>query len=697
MSKRNARTSSPPPFIGDDYEFTRGHPLPFGASLFRDGVNFSVYARHATDVSLVLINPVTNVEVYEFRLEPDDNKTGDVWHCFLKDLDPSVCYGWRIDRNPNIRPHIHRYDPENILIDPYAKALSGGHVWNRYPHKDRYSLIVDDEFDWKNDKPLNIPLVDSVIYEVHLRGFTAHPSSRVTNRGTFKGMIQKIPYLKDLGITAVELLPVNEFEEMEGSDRRNPVTGQPLMNFWGYNPISFFAPKASYAASGANGGQVTEFKEMVKAFHKAGIEVILDVVFNHTAEGNEYGESLSFRGIDNQTYYIIDQVTGKYHNYSGCGNTLNCNHPFVRDFIIDCLKYWVTEMRVDGFRFDLASILGRDQDGTVLNNPPLLERIAADPVLSKTKIIAEAWDAAGLYQVGSFPHWQRWAEWNGKFRDDVRKFVKGDPGMAGIISRRITGSADLYEHSGRAPYDSINFVTCHDGFTLMDLVSFNEKHNEANGENQADGSNDNFSWNCGAEGPTDSEEITQLRIRQVKNFAAILLSSFGVPMILSGDEMGRTQQGNNNAYCHDNEISWLNWQLLNRNSEIFRFFKRLIAFRKANPILKREKFSEFDLTWHGFKLFEPDWSDSARWISVHISSSRFPEMTGVKHLQVILNAHWENHSFELPRLVGKEWYLFLDTHLPSPFDISDEGKEILLYNQENYEAKARSCVILIGK
>jgi len=697
MKKMKRRLPASESYIGTDYELTRGHPMPFGASLWRGGINFSIYSKHATSVNLVLISPITSEIVYEWPLEKAYNKTGDIWHCFLKDLDQTLCYGWRMDREPNMRPHIHRYNSQVVLIDPYAKALTGGHVWNKSVHKERFSAIINDEFDWQNDKPLNIHLLDSVIYEMHLRGFTAHPSSGVTNRGTFKALVQKIPYLKDLGVTAVELLPINEFEEMEGSDRQNPVTGEPLMNFWGYNPISFFAPKASYAASGASGAQVTEFKEMVRAFHAAGIEIILDVVFNHTAEGNENGFTQSFRGIDNQTYYIIDPITGKYHNYSGCGNTINCNHPFVRDFFIDCLKYWVTEMKVDGFRFDLASILGRDQDGTVLNNPPLLERIAADPVLSNTKIIAEAWDAAGLYQVGSFPHWQRWAEWNGKFRDDVRKFIKGDSGLAGTMAKRLTGSADLYEKSSRAPYDSINFITCHDGFTLMDLVSFNVKQNETNGENQLDGTQDNYSWNCGFEGPTDDEEINTLRTRQIKNFAAILLTSFGVPMILAGDELGRTQRGNNNAYCHDNDISWVNWSNLKKYSDLHRFFKLMIAFRKANPILKREKFSDFDLNWHGFKLFEPDWSEESRWISVHITATRFPELSGYKHVHLIINAHWETHTFELPRLVLKQWHLFVDTSRPSPLDITTEGNEILLFNQDSYEVRPRTVIILVGK
>ncbi|NUQ81176.1 MAG: glycogen debranching protein GlgX [Bacteroidetes bacterium] len=694
--KSRKRKTDPLKYIGSDFEISRGHPLPLGASIQRGGINFSVYSKHATQVTLVVINPETQEIQYEFPFNEEYNRTGDIWHLFVKDLDVNIGYGFRMERKHNRYPHIHRFNEEFVLQDPYARALAGGHVWNTHHKKSRFSVISNDEYDWKTDRPLNIPLRDTIIYELHVRGFTAHPSSKVKDKGTFSGLKEKIPYLKDLGITAVELLPVTEFEENDDFERYDPVNGSRLVNFWGYSPISFFAPKAAYAATGASRGQVREFKDMVKAFHAAGIEVFLDVVFNHTAEGNELGPTFNFRGLDNATYYIIDPVTGKYHNYSGCGNTMNCNHPFVRDFILDCLRYWVTEMKVDGFRFDLASILGRDTDGTVLNNPPLLERIAADPVLSKTKIIAEAWDAAGLYQVGSFPHWHRWAEWNGKFRDDIRRFVKGDPGLAGEIAARLTGSADLYEKSGRAPYDSINFITSHDGFTMADLVSYNRKYNEPNGENNQDGSNDNHSWNCGEEGPTEDQPIRELRFRQIKNLATLLMASNGVPMLLAGDEFGRTQQGNNNAYCHDNEISWVNWRLKSENSGLFRFFKLLIAFRKANPILRRERFDEYDIIWHGFNLYEPDWSEDARWISVHFSGARYPELEGCKHIQLIANAHWEPHTFALPKLVGKTWYVKVNTANESPADICSDGKETAAENQERIEVAPRSVLILTG-
>ena len=529
---------------------------------------------------------------------------------------------------------------------------------------------------------------------MHVRGFTRHESSGVTDKGTFAGVTEKIPYLQELGITAVELLPISEFEETEYTDRHNPLTGEHLVNFWGYNSFGFFSPKASYAASNHLGQQVKEFKTMVKKMHKAGIEVILDVVFNHTAEGDERGPVFNFRGIDNSVFYIIDPVTGAYHNYSGCGNTVNCNNPFVRDMILDCLRYWVTEMHVDGFRFDLASILGRDQDGSVLANPPLIERIAADPILANTKIIAEAWDASGLYQVGTFPAWRRWAEWNGKFRDDVRKFVKGDSGLTGALAYRLTGSSDLYESNGRTPFHSINFLTSHDGFTLSDLVTYQEKHNESNGENSADGSNANHSWNCGVEGETKDKSINQLRSKQIKNLATILMLSSGVPMILSGDEFGRTQKGNNNAYCHDNEISWLNWNLTEKNSDLFHFWKLLIRFRKSNDLFRRETFQSYHIEWHGHTLFQPDWSPESRAIAMHLFTDFRDRIKGYKDIYQIFNSHWEPGSFDLPLLNGKKWHRVIDTHLNSHSDILEHGKEIVLSDQNSYLVNERSVVVL---
>jgi len=690
------------------FRISRGSPIPLGATLMRGGINFAIFSKHATSVTLLLFISGESDSVAEFPMDPLFNRTGDVWHAFVRGLDPGIRYGYRVDRQPNDEKHIHRFDPAIVLVDPYAKALSGGSNWGEVYYRKgdkrpsektnvRRSLIIEGEFDWEFDQPLNVPLSDSIIYELHVRGFTRHPSSGVQHPGTFAGLIEKIPYLKELGITAVELLPINEFQETD-TRRINPFTGERLLNFWGYHPISFFAPKASYAFNSKNGGQVKEFKALVKALHEADIEVILDIVFNHTAEGDEEGSTYCFRGLDNSIYYMVDPRTGTYYNYSGCGNTLNCNHPVVRNMILDSLRYWVTEMHVDGFRFDLASVLGRGQDGSVLSNPPLLEQIALDPVLANTKLIAEAWDAAGLYQVGTFPSWGRWAEWNGKFRDDVRRFIKSDPGMVSALATRLVGSPDLYRGSGRAPSHSINFITSHDGFTLADLVSYNHKHNEANGENNADGSDENFSWNCGWEGPTDSVEINLLRLRQMKNLATLLLLSQGVPMILAGDEMGRTQQGNNNAYCQDNEISWVNWELTKSHADLLRFFKLLIRFRKKHPVFRRKSFeNEPDrfgtITWHSLKLNQPDWSWESRTLAMHLSGGHRDE-----DIFMIANAHWEAHSFQLPNLgYEKNWFRVVDTSLEAPFDISEEGMEPRLILQHLYEAGPRSVVVLISK
>ena len=682
----------------------RGHPLPIGATVHREGVNFSIFSRHATACSLVLFDASKPEPVATLPLDPHSHRTGEIWHVFVDGLDAGAQYGYRFDMQPNPEPEVYRFDASKLLLDPYAPALSGGTEWGVGSDRGasrRHSVVAANHFNWELDQPLNIPLVDTIIYEMHVRGFTRHASSGVAPPGTFAGLMEKIPYLKKLGVTAVELLPVNEFEESD-TDRVNPFTGEPLLNLWGYQPIGFFAPNAAYSSGnrGGTGEQIVEFREMVKGFHAAGIEVILDMVFNHTAEGGKDGPAWSFRGIDNATYYILDPTTGEYLNYSGCGNTVNCNNPVVRDFIVDCLRYWVTEMHVDGFRFDLASILGRGQDGSVLKNPPLLESMAYDPVLANTKLIAEAWDAAGLYQVGTFPSWGRWAEWTGVYRDDVRKFVKGDQGMSSALATRLLGSPDLYETSAREPYHSINFVTCHDGFTLNDLVSYDEKHNLANGENNQDGNNANLSWNCGAEGPTSDPVINALRARQRKNLAAILLFSHGVPMLLAGDEIGRTQQGNNNAYCQDNEVSWLNWELAKTNADLLRFFRLMIAFRKRCPMLRRDTFAldgdtGFHVTWHGTKRMSADWGPESRsiamqWTQTHPDGSR-------DDLHFIAHAHWEDRQFELPDIGKRKWFRLVDTALPSPRDIAEEGQEFPLRSQKAYPVKARSVVIFIAK
>ena len=684
------------------YKVQRGHPLPLGATVHRTGVNFAIFSGHATACWLLLFEPGNQVPIATVFLDPHANRTGEVWHVLIEGLDAGALYAYRFDMDPNTDPQVDRFDPTLQLLDPYACILSGGAKWGTYKSKSlplRHCVVMENHFDWGQDQPLNIPLVDSVIYETHVRSFTRDRSSGVANPGTFAGLIEKIPYLKSLGVTAVELLPVNEFEEGD-TDRVNPFTGEVLLNLWGYQPTAFFAPNTAYSSKLGDGEQVREFRELVKAMHKAGIEVILDMVFNHTAEGDATGPTWSFRGIDNSTYYILDPATGQYLNYSGCGNTVNANNPVVRDFIVDCLRYWVTEMHVDGFRFDLASVLGRGQDGSVLNNPPLLESLAYDPVLANTKLIAEAWDAAGLYQVGSFPSWGRWAEWNGVFRDDVRKFVKSDASLASALATRLLGSPDLYESSAREPYHSINYVTCHDGFTLNDLVSYNEKRNLANGENNQDGTNANWSWNCGVEGPTTDPEVNALRARQRKNFAAILLFSHGVPMILAGDEMGRTQQGNNNAYCQDNEVSWVNWNLAKGNADLVRFFQLMIAFRKRCPMLRRNTFAldgstGFHVTWHGTKRMSADWGPESRsvamqWTQTHPDGSR-------DDLHFIAHAHWEDALFELPDIGKRKWFRLVDTALPSPQDIAEAGKEYALSSQGSYLMKSRSVAIFVAK
>lgn len=574
------------------FRTSRGRPLPLGPTLTPDGANFALLCRHGQRVTLVIL-PVEggNTPLAELPLDPRQNRTGDHWHIRVHDLPEAFCYGWKVDgpRGPKTR-----FDPNRLLLDPACAMLSDGATWAGTCETDpqrtsRRSLFRrGTRYNWEEDAPPLTEYEDSVIYEVHVRGFTCDPSSGVQHPGTFKGLVEKIPYLKWLGVTAVELMPVFEWDECD-CPFFHPETGEKMTNFWGYNPVAFAAPKAAFAATAKKFGQTHEFRDMVKAMHAAGIEVILDVVFNHTGEGNDEGRTFSFRGLDNELYYLLG-ADGKYLNYSGCGNTVNCNHPVVRDLIMQCLRYWAADMHVDGFRFDLASILGRDRNGNVMVEPPVIESITEDGVLADTKLIAEPWDAGGLYQVGRFPFGRRWSEWNGKYRDDVRRFWKGDHGVAPAMADRICGSADLYQWSGRLPRHSVNFVTAHDGFTLHDLVSYNEKHNDANGEQGRDGENHNNSWNCGTEGPTDDPAILALRKRQAKNMMTTLMLSQGVPMLLAGDEFLRTQRGNNNAWCQDNEISWVNWTLADEHKDFLRFVRELIQLRKRHPVLRRRRF-----------------------------------------------------------------------------------------------------------
>ena len=693
-----------------EYKLRPGKPFPFGATFVPGGVNFSVFSRHATSCTLVLFKKGQQQPMAEIPFL-DEFRIGNVFTMVVFNLDfENVEYGFRME-GPFDPQRGYRFDPTKILMDPYARAIGGRDVWGTapdwtdiYPHRAR---LVFDDFDWEGDRPLEIAIEDLVIYEMHVRGFTQHPSSHVRHPGTFTAIREKIPYLKSLGVNCIELMPIYEFDEFEHS-RMNPETGEMLMNYWGYSTVGFFAPKAGYAASGKHGMQIDELKTLIKELHSSGIEVMLDVVFNHTAEGNERGPYISFRGLDNQTYYMLTP-NGYYVNFSGTGNTLNCNNPIVRTMVLDCLRYWASEYHIDGFRFDLAAILGRDPLGTPLLNPPLLETLAYDPILAKCKLVAEAWDAGGLYQVGSFPAYGRWAEWNGKYRDSARRFLLGEAGMVGEISQRIQGSPDLYPSwAGRGASSSINFITCHDGFTLYDLVAYNGKHNEANGENNNDGANDNNSWNCGWEGPSTDPAVNDLRRRQIKNALAILMVSQGVPMILMGDEAGHTQLGNNNTYCHDNEVSWFDWTLTETNADLVRFFTNMIAFRKAHPVLRnKDQFSHrdyvgsgySDITWHGTRAWSADWSEGSRVLAFMLCGRHAKRGTVADdYVYVAMNMHWESHDFEVPALPsGLRWYVSANTGMQSPADSWAPGAEPVLGDQEYILVGARSVVVLVGK
>jgi isoamylase len=706
-----------------EYNMRFGRPYPFGATPVPGGINFSVFSRHADYCVLVLFKkneskPFVEIPFRGMFMKPGtgqpfwgDFRIGNVFSMVVFGLNyEEIEYGFRMgaphhQKVERGKPGVHRFDPGQVLLDPYARAIGGRDVWgqppdwnNAFPHRGR---IVYDDFDWESDRPLEIPIEDLVIYEMHVRGFTRHPSSDVKHAGTFAGLRAKIPYLKELGVNCVELLPIYEFDEFEGS-RTHPETGEQLFNYWGYSTVGFFAPKAGFSATGkAQDGTMVadELMTLVKELHKNGIEVMLDVVFNHTAEGNEFGPTISFRGIDNITYYMLTQE-GYYFNFSGTGNTLNCNNPVVRGMVLDCLRYWAAEYHIDGFRFDLAAILGRDQNGAPMANPPLLEALASDPVLAKCKLIAEAWDAGGLYQVGSFPAFGRWAEWNGKYRDTLRRWIKGDSGLVPDLSQRLQGSPDLY--SSRGPTASINFITCHDGFTLMDMVSYNQKHNLANGEYNNDGANDNNSWNSGWEGSTDDPGILALRHRQIKNAFALLIVSQGVPMMLMGDEVGQTQQGNNNMYCHDSELSWLNWDLLQKNPDLFRFFKNCIAFRKEHAVFRnRWHLYGGDISWHGAQAWHPDWSEQSRMLGFLLDGKHAKGKDDIgfdNSIYVFTNTHWEGHDVELPGSPeGKPWHVFANTGADSPQDIWEIGAEPVLSDQSRLFVGPRSVVILLAK
>jgi isoamylase len=677
-----------------------GATAPLGATVRDGGVNFSVFSKHASHVDLLLFDgesasrPSTVIP-----LHAEKHRTYHYWHVFVPGLQLGQVYAYR-SHGPFDPGRGLRFDAEKVLLDPYGRAVAAPEAYHREAatrpgNNSAYALksVVADpgRYDWEGDRPLQRPLIETILYELHVRHFTRHPSSGISpeKRGTYAGLIEKIPYLRDLGITGVELLPVFQFDPQAAPEG--------IVNCWGYQPISFFAPHGAYSSRRGALAALDEFRDMVKALHRAGLEVILDVVFNHTAEGGAGGPNLCWRGLANDAYYILDKDKARYADYSGCGNTLNANQPIVRRLIQDSLRYWVTEMHVDGFRFDLASILSRDENGQPVPNPPILWDIESDPLLAGTKLIAEAWDAAGLYQVGSFVG-DTWQEWNDRFRDDVRRFVRGDNGSVRGVASRILGSPDIYGHKERTAEQSINFVTCHDGFTLNDLVSYNYKHNEANGENNRDGANENLSWNCGVEGPIADPAIEGLRNRQVKNFLTFQLLAMGTPMLLMGDEVRRTQKGNNNAYCHDSELSWLDWRLLERHGDIHRFVKELNGFRhrldvvaqgrtlSLNQVLRQAR-----IEWHGVQLGRPDWSYHSHSLAFTLRSLRVRFL-----LHAMLNAYWEPLTFELPPVAGTReqvWRRCIDTALDSPDDICP-WQAATIIQTTTYVVQQRSIVLL---
>jgi isoamylase len=693
------------------YQIASGRPHPLGATVDKGGVNFSVFSRNATSVELLLFDQPDDVEPIQIiKLDPHTNQTFFFWHVYVKGLKPGAHYAYRVDGPQDLHGRGFRFNRNKVLVDPYSL----GNVKTHFNRDDAVgpgdnlrtsmrSVVIDvHDYDWEGDQPLRRPMEEMIIYETHVGGFTRDPSSGVKHPGTFSAVIEKVPYLKELGITAIELLPVMQYDGKEVL-RMAPDGSGPLYNYWGYSTINFFAPEDSYCVNPEAGEHLHNFRDMVKALHRANIAVILDVVFNHTNEGNHQGPTFNFKGLDNEIYYhLVERDRQYYMDYSGCGNTVNCNHPIVEKFIVDCLEFWVREMHVDGFRFDEGSILARGQNGAPLAHPPVVWSIELSDCLRDTLIIAEAWDAAGLYQIGYFPGY-RWAEWNGRYRDDVRRFVKGDPGLIGAVAARMAGSADIYQASGHLPINSVNFVTCHDGFTLNDLVSYNDKHNEPNGEGNRDGINENLSWNCGWEGEADDAAIEALRERQIKNFAAILMMSRGVPMIVAGDEVRRTQKGNNNAYCQDNEISWFDWRLVEKNRSLLRFWKMLIAARSQFPHFRAGRLGRFfkgelnerglpDIAWHGTQLNKPGWNDpNARCLAYTLGG-----FNGAPDIHAMFNMYWEALDFEVPAVPGRRWYLVGDTSRPSPDDIVETDRQAPIEGNR-LRVEGRSVVVLFSR
>jgi isoamylase len=691
------------------YTTRSGRSLPLGATADGAGVNFSISADDATTVQLLLFERHDDKEpVQTIVLDSATNKTFHFWHVYLEELAAGTQYAYRMDGPKDVHGAGHRYNLNKVLIDPYARANTNT-LWDvvaALSPEDNVaasmrSVVVDPAvYDWEGDRPLGRPMNETVIYEMHVRGFTQHPSSKCEAPGTFAGVVERIPYLHALGITAVELLPVFDFDEMEVL-RHNPVDDTPLRNYWGYHPFAFFAPQSWYCVSAEVGAHLDEFRDMVKALHRAGIEVILDVVYNHTAEGNEHGPTINFRGIDNPVYYLLSQADHQYYlDFSGTGNSLNCNHPLVQKLIVDSLLFWVREMHVDGFRFDLASVFSRGPDGNPVEYPPVIWAIELSEELAETKVIAEAWDARGLYQVGRFPG-ARWAEWNGPYRDDIRSFVRGDPGRVGAVASRIAGSSDIFQWSGEQPVNSVNFITCHDGFTLEDLVSYNGKHNEANGEDNRDGNDNNVSWNCGVEGPSDDPGIEGLRQAQIKNFVTLLMLSQGVPMVLAGDEVRRTQRGNNNAYCQDNDVSWLDWDLAAKHAGTLRFFRKMIAFRRNHQCLQRARYftgeiSERgvkDISWHGAKLGAPGWEDPSSQVLAFTLGGLGEDPHDI---HVMCNMGGVDVTFEIPPVPERAWHRLIDTVLPAPDDFLDEA-ETDVVKGSTYDVKPHGIVVLVSQ
>ncbi|KAF3361656.1 Isoamylase 1, chloroplastic [Chlamydiales bacterium STE3] len=649
----------------ENMEVSRGRAFPYGTLKENKGVNFAIYARDPQKLSLCIFDE-HNLEqpIFETELNPEENKTGYIWHAHLTGLPDAFVYAYRVQLKDQEETH--------LLLDPYAKNVTSDEKWHDVVNDtSKYhplAKIAADGFDWEGDKPLNLPMHDLIIYEMHVRGYTRDPSSRVQFPGTYKGMIEKIPHLLELGVNAVELMPIFEFNEREAI-QSNPETQKRLHNFFGYSTVNFFSPMNRYASSVSGNSAVNEFKELVKVLHKNGIEVILDVVFNHTAEGNEKGPVLSFKGLDPKAYYMMNNE-GAFLNFSGCGNTFNCNHPVTREFIVAALRYWVLEMHVDGFRFDLASIFNRAEDGTPLENAPLVEAISKDPILSTRKLIAEAWDAGGLYQVGHFyPGVPVWSEWNGKYRDTVRNFIKGTPGHKNAFAGALSASHDLYGN-GRSPASSINFVTAHDGFSLADLVSYNEKHNLENGEDNNDGMNQNDSWNCGAEGATNNRKVNNLRKKQIRNYHLALMVSQGVPMILMGDEYAHSRNGNNNTWCQDNELNWFLWSDLQDRHNLFRFYKSLIHFRRNQPLLRRANFfGANDVKWHGLQPDQPDWDNDNHFVAFTLN-----QPDGSPELYIAFNAAHTYQNLTIPSLEeGKAWRWVVNTNNLSPEDFFEES------------------------